>query len=54
MTLLDQFARIVELEFSAIVSGAQAIEPKRRFFLSDGSFVEAQTSTKLLDRFGFH
>jgi hypothetical protein len=32
------FVRIAEVEFAAIVTGAQAIEPKRRFFLADGSF----------------
>jgi hypothetical protein len=40
MRLLDQLARIAELEFAALVTGAQAIDPKRRFFLADGSFVD--------------
>ena len=40
MTLLDELTRIAEFEFSAIVTGVQAIEPKRRIFLSDGSFVD--------------
>ena len=40
MTLLDEPTRIAEVEFSAIVTGVQAIELKRRIFLSDGSFVD--------------
>ena len=40
MTLLDELTRIAEVESVAIVTGVQAIEPKRRFFLSDGSFVD--------------
>lgn len=54
MTLLDQLVRIGELEFSTIVTGAQAIEPKRRVFLCDGSFVDVWASTRLPGRFGFH
>jgi Family of unknown function (DUF6516) len=54
MRLLDQLARIAELEFAALVTGAQAIEPKRRFFLADGSFVDVWASVKLPGRFGFH
>ena len=51
---LDQLVRIAELECAAFVIGVQAIEPKRRLFLSDGSFVDVWTSTKLPGRFGFH
>ena len=40
MTLLDELTRIAEVEFSVIVTGVQAIEPKRRIFPSDGSFVD--------------
>jgi hypothetical protein len=36
------------------VTGAQATEPKRRFFLADGSFVHVWASAKLAGRFGFH
>ena len=54
MTLLDELTRIAEVEFSAIVTGAQAVEPKRRIFLSDGSFVDVWVSLRLPDRFGFH
>ena len=54
MTLLDELTRLAEVEFSAIVTGTQAIEPKRRIFLSDGSFVDVWVSLRLPDRFGFH
>ncbi len=54
MSLLDELARIAEVEFSTIVTGAQAIEPKRRFFLADGSFVDVWVSVKIPGRFGFH
>ena len=54
MKLLDQLARIAELEFATILTGTQAIEPKRRFFLADGSFVDVWASVKLPGRFGSH
>ena len=46
MRWLDQLVRIVELKCAAFVIGAKAIEPKRRLFLSDGSFVDVWASTK--------
>ena len=52
--LVDELTRIAEVEFATIVTGAQALEPKRRFFLLDGSFVDVWVSVKLSGRFGFH
>lgn len=54
MTLLDELTRIAEVEFSAVVIGVQVMEPKRRIFLRDGSFVDVWVSVKLAERFGFH
>jgi len=54
MTSLDDLVRIAEVEFAAIIIGAQALDPKRRLFLSDGSFVDVWLSVRLPDRFGFH
>jgi hypothetical protein len=54
VTLLDELTRIAEVEFSAIVTGVQAIEPKRRIFLRDRSFVGMWVSLKIVERFGFH
>jgi hypothetical protein len=54
VTSLDQLCRIAELEFADIVVGTQALEPKRRLFIRDGSFVDVWVSSKLPGRFGFH
>ena len=54
MTSLDQLCRIAEVEFAGIVVGMQALEPKCRLFIRDGSFVDVWVSSKLPGRFGFH
>jgi hypothetical protein len=54
MSSLDALVRIAEVEFATIVTGAQAIEPKRRLFLCDGSLVDVWVLTRIPGRFGFH
>ena len=54
MTRLDELVRIAEVEFAAVIIGVQALEPKRRIFLSDGSFIDVWLSIRFPDRFGFH
>lgn len=54
MTSLDELCRIAAVEFAGVVTGTETLEPKRRIFIRDGSFVDVWISSKLLGRFGFH
>jgi len=54
VTSLDELCRIAEVEFADVVVGTQALEPKRRLFIRDGSFVDVWVSSKLPGRFGYH
>lgn len=54
MVLLDNLARIAEIEFSDIVDATEIMETKLRIMLLDGGFVDVWLSKKLANRFGFH
>lgn len=54
MVLLDNLARIAEIEFSDIVDATEIMETKLRIMLLDGGFVDVWLSEKLANRFGFH
>lgn len=51
---IDDIKRIAEVEFAEIVMTAYKIEHKLRIILIDGSFIDAQLSRRLPDKFGFH
>ena len=52
MVLLDNLARIAEIEFSDIVDATEIMETKLRIMLLDGGFVDVWLSEKLANRFG--
>ena len=54
MVLLDNLARIAEIEFSDIVDATEIMETKLRIMLPEGGFVDVWLSEKLANRFGFH
>jgi len=54
MVLLDNLARIAEIEFSDIVDATEMMETKLRIMLTDDGFVDVWLSKKLAGRFGFH
>ena len=54
MVLLDNLARIAEIEFSDIVDATEIMETKLRIMLTDGGFVDVWLSKKLANRFGSH
>lgn len=54
MVLLDNLARIAEIEFSDIVDATEIMETKLRIMPLDGGFVDVWLSEKLANRFGFH
>jgi len=54
MVLLDNLARIAEIEFSDIADATEIMETKLRIMLLDGGFVDVWLSKKIANRFGFH
>lgn len=54
MVLLDNLARIAEIEFSDIVDATEIMETKLRIMLTEDGFVDVWLSKKLANRFGFH
>ena len=50
MVLLDNLARIAEIEFSDIVDATEIMETKLRIMLLDGGFVDVWLSKKLANR----
>ena len=54
MSLLEEFARLAEVEFADIVVQAGSIGTKLRILLCDSSYIDVWVSEKLAGRFGFH
>lgn len=54
MVLLDNLARIAEIEFSDIVDATEIMETKLRIMLTEDGFVDVWLSKKIANRFGFH
>lgn len=54
MVLVENLARIAEIEFSDIVGSTEMMETKLRIMLLDDGFVDVWLSEKLAGRFGFH
>ncbi len=54
MVLLDNLARIAEIEFSDIADATEIMETKLRIMLTEDGFVDVWLSKKLANRFGFH
>lgn len=54
MVLLDNLARIAEIEFSDIADATEIMETKLRIMLTEDGFVDVWLSKKIANRFGFH
>ena len=54
MVLVENLARIAEIEFSDIVGSTEMMETKLRIMLLDDGFGDVWLSEKLAGRFGFH
>ena len=54
MSTIDDLKRVAEVEFSDIVKDTFLIDYKLRVILVNNSFIDANLSRRLPDRFGFH
>jgi hypothetical protein len=51
---VDDLRKIAEVEFADIVKDTLIIDHKLRIFMIDNSFIDANISERLPDKFGFH